>query len=287
MTRTLTPPLAPPLPRYGGSIDGFIPWFAHPQQCLQVRQLAPEIASLGKEGSQRSVQFVETASRAGCERVLSEDLNASLVATVMARNSELDIVQGFAEGGILVLSAILALSQRPSAGHSEPMESTRAPTWRLRRPVPEDRQALTAMIDRCSPEAIRQRFHGNRRTFPEAYLTTALGGLDGHFALVAEVAGGSIVALASCVATADEAAAEIAMLVEDSYQRQGIGSTMLRMLIAHADHRDIATLRATVLAAQEWILPLMRSFGSCSATLRMGVFDTTLRREKGRPAWIG
>lgn len=92
--------------------------------------------------------------------------------------------------------------------------------------------------------------------------------------------------LASCVATADYAA-EIAVLVEDSYQRQGIGSTMLRMLIAHADHRDIATLQATVLAEQEWILPFMRSFGSCSATLRMGVFDMTLRREKGRPAWIG
>jgi GNAT superfamily N-acetyltransferase len=180
-------------------------------------------------------------------------------------------------------SAILALSRRPSTGHSEPMEPTRAPARCLRRPVPEDRQALNAMIGRCSPETIRQRFHGRRNSFPEAYLTSALGGLDGHFALIAEVAGGSLVALASCVARADDAA-EIAVLVEDSYQRQGIGSTMLRILIAHADHRDISNLQATVLAEQEWILLFMRSFGSCSATVRMGVFDMTLRREKGRPA---
>lgn len=156
----------------------------------------------------------------------------------------------------------------------------------IRRPVPADRQALKDMIGRCSREAVRQRFHGYRRSFPEAYLTGALGGDDRHFALVAEVAGPSIVALASCVHVADDAA-DIAVLVEDGYQRQGIGSTMLRMLIGYTDHRGIATLAATVLAEQEWILQLLRGYGTCSATVSAGVFDVTLRREKGRPAWIG
>lgn len=141
------------------------------------------------------------------------------------------------------------------------------------------------MIGRCSREAIRQRFHGYRRGFPEQYLTGAIGGLDGHFALVAEVAGMSIVALASCVAVDD--AVDIAVLVEDSYQRQGIGSAMLRMLVAYADHRDIGTLRATVLAEQEWILRVMQGYGDCSAALGMGVLEVTVRREKGRQAWIG
>jgi GNAT superfamily N-acetyltransferase len=156
----------------------------------------------------------------------------------------------------------------------------------IRRPVPADRQALKEMIGRCSREAIRQRFHGYRRTFPEQYLTGALGGVEEHFALVAEVAGTSIVALASCVVLADNAA-DIAVLVEDGYQRQGIGSTMLRMLVGYVDHRGIGTVQATVLAEQEWILQLMRVYGSCSTTLSMGVYEVTLRREKGRPAWIG
>jgi GNAT superfamily N-acetyltransferase len=156
----------------------------------------------------------------------------------------------------------------------------------IRRPVPADRQALKDMIGRCSREAIRQRFHGYRRSFPSEYLTGALGGVEEHFALVAEVAGTSIVALASCVVLADDAA-DIAVLVEDGYQRQGIGSTMLRLLIGYADHRGIATVQATVLAEQEWILQLMRDYGSCSTTLSMGVYEATLRREKGRPAWIG
>lgn len=156
----------------------------------------------------------------------------------------------------------------------------------IRRPVPADRQALKDMLGRCSRDAVRRRFHGYRHSFPERYLTNALDNVDGHFALVAEVAGLSIVALASCVALADDGA-DIAVLVEDSYQRQRIGSTMLRMLIAYADHRGIGTLRATVLAEQEWILHVMRRYGNCSATVSMGVFDVTLRREKGHPAWIG
>jgi GNAT superfamily N-acetyltransferase len=156
----------------------------------------------------------------------------------------------------------------------------------IRRPVPADRQALKDMIGRCSPDSIRQRFHGYRRSFPAQYLTGALGGDDRHFALVAESAGTSIVALASCVLVADDAA-DIAVLVEDGYQRHGIGSTMLRMLIGYTDHRGIATVQATVLAEQEWILQLLRGYGSCSTTLSMGVYEVTLRREKGHRAWIG
>ena len=156
----------------------------------------------------------------------------------------------------------------------------------IRRPVPADRQALKDMIGRCSPDAIMRRFHGYRRSFPPQYLTGALAGEDGHFALVAEVAGTSIVALASCVVVAGDTA-DIAVLVEDGYQRRGIGSTMLRMLIGYADHRGIATVQATVLAEQEWILQLMSGYGRCSTTLSMGVYEVTLRREKGRPAWIG
>ncbi len=156
----------------------------------------------------------------------------------------------------------------------------------IRRPELADRQALKDMFGRCSRESVRRRFHGYRLSFPEAYLTSALSGRSGHFALVAEVPGTSIVALASCVAVAGDAA-DIAVLVEDSYQRQGIGSAMLRMLIAHADHRGIGTLQATVLAEQEWILQLMRAYGSCSVTVSTGALDVTLRREKGRPAWIG
>lgn len=133
---------------------------------------------------------------------------------------------------------------------------------------------------------MRQRFHGYRRALPEQYLTGALTGHNGHFALVAEVAGESIVALASYVAAAGDVA-DFAVLVQDSCQRQGIGSALLGMLIAHADHRGIGTLRATVLAEQEWIVSLISAYGSCSAAVSMGVYDVTLHREKGNPAWIG
>lgn len=142
------------------------------------------------------------------------------------------------------------------------------------------------MFDRCSQDSKRRRFLGSRRSFPAGYLDDALAGRPEHFSLIAEAAGGLIVALASCVTLADDIA-DFAVLVEDSYQRQGIGSTLLRLLIAHADHGGVGTLQATVLSEQEWILGLLRGYGDCSASVSMGVFEVTLRREKGRPAWIG
>lgn len=142
------------------------------------------------------------------------------------------------------------------------------------------------MFDRCSTDTIRRRFHGNRRSFPAQYLTDAVAGRHGNFSLVADATGESIVALASCVSAAD-GVADIAVLVEDNYQRQGIGSTLLSLLIAHADYSGVGTLQTTVMVEQEWILRLLRGYGDCSASLSMGVFEVTLRREKGRPAWIG
>jgi N-acetylglutamate synthase-like GNAT family acetyltransferase len=156
----------------------------------------------------------------------------------------------------------------------------------IRRPGSADIGALHAMFDRCSADTRRRRFHGNRGGLPARYLTDAVTGLHGNFSLVAEVADELIVALASCVTVAPDLA-DIAVLVEDDYQRQGIGSTLLRLLVAHADYSGVGTVQAAVLAEQEWILRLIRHYGDCSTTVSMGAYEVTLHREKGRPAWIG
>ncbi len=133
-----------------------------------------------------------------------------------------------------------------------------------------------------------RRFHGYRRTLPERYLTDSLTGRCGHFALIGEAGMAScqpVVALASCVSVGD-GVADIGVLVEDRYQRQGIGSALLQTMLRHADRSGIDELQATVLADQEWLVSALRCYGRCSARVRLGVFDVTLRRMEGDRPWI-
>jgi GNAT superfamily N-acetyltransferase len=106
------------------------------------------------------------------------------------------------------------------------------------------------MFLRCSVQTRYRRFHGFLESFPEPYFTEALEGRAEHLALVAETPTG-IVALASC------AAGELGVLVEDAYQRQGIGARLLETLIARSGY---GAFLASVQAEQSWILPFLRRY---------------------------
>jgi GNAT superfamily N-acetyltransferase len=155
----------------------------------------------------------------------------------------------------------------------------------IRRPVCQDRQALADMLERCSRLTIQRRFHGPRSTFPEKYLTDAVYRRYGHYALLAEAADGSVVALASCVSVAVHVA-DLAVLVEDRYQRRGIGSALLEGLLRHADRSGISMFKTNVLAEQQWIVAGLRRYGRCAARVSRGVFDVTMCREEGQRTWI-
>jgi GNAT superfamily N-acetyltransferase len=116
----------------------------------------------------------------------------------------------------------------------------------------DDLLDLTDMFERCSNQTRYRRFHSYVRAFPEPYLTDALKGDHGHFALVAETPDG-IVALASCVAL-DEGSCEIGILVEVRYQRQRIGTRLLEALLEHAGDR---TVRAHIQHDRSWLIPVL------------------------------
>lgn len=151
------------------------------------------------------------------------------------------------------------------------------PPVQIRRASAADRSALTEMLSRCTDSTRLRRFQGPRRSFPEPYLTEALSGQAEHFALVAATPA-AVVALASCRAVAGDSA-ELAVLVEDAWQRQGIGARLLNELIEYADRSGLRTLKATVLAEQAWIVRALCSYGTCTAPVSMGVFEVTMRRE--------
>ena len=145
------------------------------------------------------------------------------------------------------------------------------------RPVAtSDRAALAEMLTRCSSQTRALRFHKFVRCFPEPYLTEALAGCATHFALLAQ-AGEAVVALASCVTT-DRGTAELAVLVEDCWQRLGVGARLLSLLVAHADQNGLGRLKAWVLASQAWVLPVLGGYGTCEAWLSHDIFDVTVHR---------
>jgi GNAT superfamily N-acetyltransferase len=131
------------------------------------------------------------------------------------------------------------------------------------------------MLSRCTGLTRSLRFLAPLRSFPEPYLTEALSGHPEHYALVAATPA-AVVALASCRAVSGDTA-ELAVLVEDARQRQGIGTRLLKRLIEHADRSGLRTLRATLFAEQEWIVRPLRAYGTCTAVMSKGVLEVTVR----------
>lgn len=137
-----------------------------------------------------------------------------------------------------------------------------------------DRAALEAMFQRCSPATVFRRFHGQVRAFPRAYLDEALAGSDAHYAVVC-YSGCEAVALASC-RTGEPGSAELGILIEDAWQRRGLGGTLLGELVAHAAGHGIQTLRAQMLTEQGWIIKMLARHGTWTSAFARGVRDVTL-----------
>jgi GNAT superfamily N-acetyltransferase len=151
---------------------------------------------------------------------------------------------------------------------------------------PGDRAALEAMFLRCSPSTVYRRFHGQVKAFPASYLAEALSGVPEHYALVAcagpagaagafggaaGLAGERVVALASCRLDPDHGEAELGILVEDAWQRRGLGSSLLGQLVSWAGDRGVRVLNAQVLTEHDWIIGLLAPYGHCSSVFRRGV----------------
>jgi GNAT superfamily N-acetyltransferase len=154
----------------------------------------------------------------------------------------------------------------------------------VRQATESDRLALSEMFARCSADTRYRRFHGGIGVLPGNYLNEALSCSPAHFALVAAIgtdwgadpAGGTVVALASCRSTSEDAA-ELGLLVEDAWQRAGVGSALLREIVGHARRSGISLLTAQILTAQSWMIRLLSGYGSCESVTARGITDVKLR----------
>ena len=130
--------------------------------------------------------------------------------------------------------------------------------WYAEPARPTDGPALEELFGRCSAASIASRFFGQVTALPRSYLRDVLAGRpERHDAAVArDRASGAIIGLASLGAgsAAGPDVPEIGVLVADAWQRRGIGTGMVDLLISRARERGVERVLASVLPGRSGVL---------------------------------
>ncbi|MER5929163.1 GNAT family N-acetyltransferase [Streptomyces sp. NPDC002054] len=127
----------------------------------------------------------------------------------------------------------------------------------VRRADSADHRAALAMHERCSPRTLSLRYHGPVSD-ADRYLGHLLSPRFGR-TLAATTASGKLVALGHLLWDGDET--EVALLIEDEWQRRGIGSELLRRLIAMAVEAGCDSVYAVTQASNTGMVAAMRALG--------------------------
>ncbi|GGL06370.1 GNAT family N-acetyltransferase [Mangrovihabitans endophyticus] len=124
----------------------------------------------------------------------------------------------------------------------------------LRAGTPQDAEAVRGLHERCSAGTLTRRYPGRAGITATPRLLEPAAGLT----LVAE-RDHEVVALATLVVEGD--LGEVALLVEDRWQRLGIGTALLRRLVAHAERTGLAALTAHTATDNVAMLRTLRRIG--------------------------
>jgi GNAT superfamily N-acetyltransferase len=164
---------------------------------------------------------------------------------------------GPAEARLTGAAALRGLTLRPVAGAQVP--------------------AIAAMWQRCTPATRLARFHAPVKDIPASYLHTVLA--DPAASVLAACGHvGDVVALASLICGPGGGTAELGVLVEDAWQRRGIGRRLVTHLITTAPARGITTLTASVRTENAKIAELLRRVpGEFSLTMDGRVLEARVR----------
>ncbi|MFC5113003.1 GNAT family N-acetyltransferase [Amycolatopsis halotolerans] len=118
----------------------------------------------------------------------------------------------------------------------------------LRIGTPRDIDAIGAVHLRCSAKTLFNRYHTGLRTVPRKWLHRLLMPPRGTSLLA--VCGPDVIGFGQLISQRD-GTAEVSLLVEDAWQRQGIGTALLARLIALAGADGITELTAVRLPSND------------------------------------
>ena len=141
----------------------------------------------------------------------------------------------------------------------------------------DDRERLVTAFQGLDRQTIYTRYFSFRKGFSEAELKRLEeADFSRYILLVATLGSGNdetIIAGASCVVTEGTGpvpTAELAFMVEEDYQRQGLAGQMLAAICALARQRGVVRLEADVLAENPAMLAVFRRSGLPMTTSRSG-----------------
>ncbi|MDG4864805.1 GNAT family N-acetyltransferase, partial [Streptomyces sp. T-3] len=137
------------------------------------------------------------------------------------------------------------------------MSLPEGPDITVRRADTADVQAAKAMHERCSRRTLSLRYHGPVGD-ADRYLNHLLSPRYGR-TLTVQTASGRLVALGHLLWDGDET--EVALLVEDEWQRRGIGAELLGRLVALAVEAGCDSVYAVTQAANTGMVAAMRGLG--------------------------
>jgi len=132
-----------------------------------------------------------------------------------------------------------------------------------------DIAAALAMLSRCSRQSLYHRFHGY--TDGVAYTRSLLSEVPNEENLLAW-RHSNCIAMAS-IARDEGGAGHLGVLVEDGWQRQGIGTRLIRALIGAARSRGVTQVHADILGEDQFLLRTLRRVGPLRVAIELGTFS--------------
>jgi ribosomal protein S18 acetylase RimI-like enzyme len=129
---------------------------------------------------------------------------------------------------------------------------------------PDDRAGMLAAIGRTSMQSLQRRFFVPKKGFSDQEMAFFLNiDFESHVAIVAEVEEDErpVIAGGGRYIVVQPGQAEIAFVVVDAYQGQGIGTILMRHLAVLARNARLKELVAEVLPENTAMLKLFKKFG--------------------------
>lgn len=133
-----------------------------------------------------------------------------------------------------------------------------------------DAPALRELHRRCSAETLRNRYFAAIKELSPHLLQVFCDPERGLTLAVRSDGDAGPVALGHLMYTLDPGVGEVAFLVEDAWQRRGVGTALLRALTFVAADWGLAEVRAETTLANTGMMGVMRRFGASMRTQEGG-----------------